>query len=56
MNSPEDFAEAVDAYEPILAFTGTYSTEEKCPEIPYVDVLKDSKKLADIIEKVIKKL
>jgi molybdopterin-guanine dinucleotide biosynthesis protein B len=55
VNSPEDFAEAVDAYEPILAFTGTYSTEEACPEIPYVDVLKDPKKLADIIEKGIKK-
>lgn len=55
VNSSEGFAEAVDAYEPILAFTGTYSTEEACPEIPYVDVLKDPQKLADIIEKVIKK-
>ncbi len=55
VNSLEDFAKAVDAYEPILAFTGTYSTEEACPEIPYVDVLKDPKKLADIIEKVMKK-
>jgi len=48
--------EAIDAlkdFEPVLAFTGSYSTEKLNLKIPHVDVLKNPEKIADIVEKVI---
>jgi molybdopterin-guanine dinucleotide biosynthesis protein MobB len=46
---------ATKSFEPILAFAGSYSTENLKLKIAYVDVLKDSEKLADIIDDFIKK-
>ena len=53
--SAEDVAEAVEAFEPILAFAGPYCTERDYPAIPYVDVLRNPKKLADIVEMLVEK-
>ena len=53
--SAEDLAEAVEIFEPILAFSGSYNAERDYPTIPYVDVLRNPKKLADIVEEHIRK-
>ena len=55
VKSAEEALEAINNFEPILAFTGPYSTENLNTKIPYVNVLKNPKKIADIVEKVIKK-
>ncbi len=53
--SREEALEALEAFKPILAFTGPYSTENLNLKIPYVDVLKNPKKIADIVEKKFRK-
>jgi molybdopterin-guanine dinucleotide biosynthesis protein MobB len=53
--SAEDVAEAVEAFGPILAFAGSYNVERIHPAIPYVDVLRNPKKLADVVEKLVEK-
>jgi len=53
--STEDVEEAVEAFEPILAFSGPYNAERDHPEIPYVNVLLNPKKLADVVEKLVEK-
>jgi hypothetical protein len=54
VKSAEEAHEAVKSFEPILSFAGPYSTGEIYATIPFVDVLKDSGKLADLVEEVIK--
>jgi len=54
VKSAEEALEAVKTFQPILAFTGPYSTEKLNSEVPYVDVLKNPKKIADIVEKAVK--
>jgi len=53
VKSEEEALEALKALEPILAFTGPYSTENLNLKVPYINVLKNPKKIADIVEKAI---
>jgi molybdopterin-guanine dinucleotide biosynthesis protein B len=41
---------AIEAYRPILAYSGPYSTENLNFQIPYADAKETPEKLADIIE------
>jgi molybdopterin-guanine dinucleotide biosynthesis protein MobB len=52
VKSAEEALQAVNTFKPILTFTGPYSTENLNLEIPYVDVLKNPEKIAEIVEKV----
>jgi molybdopterin-guanine dinucleotide biosynthesis protein B len=53
--SAQEIVEATEAYEPILAFTGPYLPRQASLKSPYIDVLKHSDRLADLVEKVIRK-
>jgi molybdopterin-guanine dinucleotide biosynthesis protein MobB len=48
--SAEDAHDAMNDFEPILAFVGPFSMRNLNAKVPYVDVLADSKRLADIVE------
>ncbi|MEM3700738.1 MAG: molybdopterin-guanine dinucleotide biosynthesis protein B [Candidatus Bathyarchaeia archaeon] len=52
--SAEEASEAVKNFEPLLAFTGPYSTEALYPKIPYVNLMKNPEKIAEIVERVAK--
>ncbi len=52
VRSAKEALESVENFEPILAFAGPYSTENMKLEVPYVDVLKNPGKIADIVEKI----
>lgn len=54
VKSAQEALEALNSFKPIVAFAGPYSTENLNVKIPYVDVLKHSEKIAEIVEKVIK--
>ena len=52
----EEAKYALEAYDPIIAFSGPFDTEKLIPKIPYSDGLKDPQTLADIVEsKVLKR-
>jgi molybdopterin-guanine dinucleotide biosynthesis protein MobB len=53
VKSAKEALEAAKNFKPILAFTGPCSTEKLNLKIPYVDVLKNPEKIADIVEKII---
>jgi len=55
VKSAEDVSEAVKTFEPMLAFTGPYSAEGLNQKIPYADIFKNGKKIADLIERVVGK-
>jgi molybdopterin-guanine dinucleotide biosynthesis protein B len=55
VNSEKQALEALKNFKPILAFAGAYSTANLNLGIPYFDVLKEPKKIADLVENVIKK-
>jgi len=55
VESAQDIEEAVEAFTPILAFTGPYSPRKAHPKTPYVDTLKHGKEMADLVEKVVRK-
>ncbi|HLN45476.1 MAG TPA: molybdopterin-guanine dinucleotide biosynthesis protein B [Candidatus Sulfotelmatobacter sp.] len=46
----DESADAIETYEPILAFSGPYSTKNLNSEIPYENALENSERLVDIIE------
>jgi molybdopterin-guanine dinucleotide biosynthesis protein B len=54
--SAEDVAEATRTFDPILVFTGAYVPQSKPPErgIPYVDVLKNPRSVADLVERAMR--
>src|SRR3989304_1417884 len=55
VNKNQDEAtNAQQTYKPILAFSGPYNTQNIDSNIPYIDVLKNLKKLADLIEQKMK--
>jgi molybdopterin-guanine dinucleotide biosynthesis protein B len=54
VKSEKEAVQALKSFKPILAFTGPYSTKSLKLRIAYVDVLKNSEKIADIVEKAIK--
>ena len=53
VRSAKEVSEAAKNFKPILAFTGPCSTEKLNLEIPYVNVLKNPEKIADIVEKIV---
>ncbi|MGB9741261.1 MAG: molybdopterin-guanine dinucleotide biosynthesis protein B [Candidatus Bathyarchaeia archaeon] len=53
--SAEEVLKAQRIFSPIIAFTGPYSPNGLQLEIPYVDVLNNPEKIADIVEKYAKK-
>lgn len=55
VRSPEEIAEGLEIFSPILAFTGPYQPKSGLKRIPYVDIRKDPEKLADLVEKIVKK-
>jgi molybdopterin-guanine dinucleotide biosynthesis protein B len=54
VKSASEASEAVNSLGPILAFVGPFSTERLDLKVPYVDALRDSRKLADIVEDSLK--
>jgi molybdopterin-guanine dinucleotide biosynthesis protein B len=52
VKSAEEAREAQKTFKPIIAFTGSYSTENLNLKIPYIDLFKNSKKLVDLVEKI----
>ncbi len=55
VKSAEEASNAARRFRPILAFTGPYSTIDLDLGIPYVDVLRTPKEIAEIVEKEIRK-
>lgn len=55
LKSPQDAEIFTKEFKPILAFTGPCSKEKLKLKIPFVDVLNETGKLADIVERVLKK-
>jgi len=53
VKSAEEALESVRAFEPVLAFTGPYSTENLNLKVPYVDLHKNPEKIADLVENVV---
>lgn len=53
VKSKEEALEALKNFEPLLAFAGPFSTEKLSLKIPYVDALRNSEKMADIVEKTV---
>ena len=50
VKTQEEAQYALEAYEPIIAFSGPYNTQKLIPNIPYADALKNPEALADIVE------
>lgn len=55
VKSAEEAIQASKTFKPIIAFAGPYSTIEFALSAPYIDVLKESAKIADVVEEVIRK-
>jgi molybdopterin-guanine dinucleotide biosynthesis protein MobB len=55
VKSANEALEYVNNFEPILAFTGPYSTENLNLNIPYLNPLKNPEKIADIVEEAAKR-
>ena len=55
VRSPEEIAESLEIFNPILAFTGPYQPKSGLKRIPYVDIREDSERLADLVERIVKK-
>jgi len=53
VRSAKEVSEAAKSFKPILAFAGPYPTQNMNLKIPYVDVLKNPEKIADIVGKVV---
>jgi molybdopterin-guanine dinucleotide biosynthesis protein B len=55
VRSPEEIAEDFKIFQPIIAFTGPHQPKSGLKRIPYVDIRKDPEKLADLVERIVKK-
>lgn len=55
VKSAEEAAEAIRTFCPILVFTGPFSTQGMDVKIPHVDIMTNPAKIADLVEKVVKK-
>jgi len=55
VKSADEAYRAMNSFEPILVFVGPFSTEKLRLETPYVDALKNPKKLTDVVESVLSK-
>jgi molybdopterin-guanine dinucleotide biosynthesis protein B len=54
VKSAEEAEEAMKNFRGILAFSGPYSTESMNLKIPYINVLRNPEKIADVAEKVLR--
>jgi molybdopterin-guanine dinucleotide biosynthesis protein len=52
VKSAKEAVKASKTFRPILAFTALHSIETLNLEAPYIDVLRDSEKMVDMVEKV----
>lgn len=55
VKSAKEALEALETFKPILAFTGLYSTETLNLNVPYMNILENTEKIVDIVEKNAKK-
>jgi hypothetical protein len=55
VKSPEEIAEDLKIFDPILAFVGPCQLKSGLKRIPCADARNDPKSLADLIERVVKK-
>jgi len=55
VKSVEEALEASKTLKPILAFTGLYSIETLNLNIPYINVLENREKIADMVEENVRK-
>jgi molybdopterin-guanine dinucleotide biosynthesis protein B len=55
VRTPEEIAEDLEIFNPILAFTGPFQPKLGLKRIPYVDIREDSERLADLIERIVKR-
>jgi len=55
VRSAEETAESFKIFNPILAFTGPYQPKSGLRRIPYVDIREDYERLADLVERIVKK-
>jgi molybdopterin-guanine dinucleotide biosynthesis protein B len=55
VKSSEEASEALKTFSPILAFTGPHSPKNQKLKVPYVNMFKNPEKIADIVEKSVKK-
>jgi molybdopterin-guanine dinucleotide biosynthesis protein B len=53
LKAANEVAGASKSFRPILAFSGSYSTEALGLGIPYADALRNPEKLADIVEGIL---
>jgi molybdopterin-guanine dinucleotide biosynthesis protein MobB len=53
--SAEEAHEAMGDFEPVLVFVGPFSTENANAKVPCVNALVGSKRLADIVENLLRK-
>lgn len=54
VKSEEDAIQASKSFTPIIAFTGPYRPAKLALNAPYIDVLRESSKIADILENFLK--
>jgi molybdopterin-guanine dinucleotide biosynthesis protein B len=55
VKSAEEVLEASKTFKPIIAFTGPYAVKEMALNAPYVDVLREKEKIANIVEEIVRK-
>ncbi|MEM3881660.1 MAG: molybdopterin-guanine dinucleotide biosynthesis protein B [Candidatus Bathyarchaeia archaeon] len=55
VKSPDEAANALNRFKPIIAFSGSYNTTSLGFKAPYADGLKNPEKLAEIVENVLLK-
>ena len=55
VRSHEEIVKSFEIFNPILAFTGPYQPKSGLKRIPYVDIREDSERLADLVERIVKK-
>lgn len=56
VKSTEEALEALRNFKPIIAFTGPQSLEGLGLNVPYVDVLRDEDRIAEIVDETVKRL
>lgn len=55
VKSEEEAVQASKTFTPIIAFTGPYSPAKSALNAPYIDVLRESSKIADVVEEFLKR-
>ena len=55
VKSIREALEASKTFDKILAFTGPHPAETLNLKVPYIDVVKNPKKIVDVVERIVKK-